>query len=83
MGFCGFKTCFQSQLVPLRREEGVVAAGVEGRARWGCTRCIQLAHSLKAPGFNPCACKVKKLVFKIWVFKFNLHRYGAGSGTAG
>jgi hypothetical protein len=21
---------------------------------WGCTRWIQLTHSLKAPGFNPC-----------------------------
>jgi hypothetical protein len=20
---------------------------------WGCTSCIQLSHSLKAPGFNP------------------------------
>jgi hypothetical protein len=26
------------------------------RTRWGCTRSMQLTHSLKAPGFNPCPC---------------------------
>jgi hypothetical protein len=22
-------------------------------SRWGCTSCVQLTHSLEAPGFNP------------------------------
>jgi hypothetical protein len=32
---------------------GERCASVETRARWGCTRVIQLTHSLKAPGFKP------------------------------
>jgi hypothetical protein len=34
----------------------LMAMGVVSRVaytRWGYTRCIQLNHSLKAPGFNP------------------------------
>jgi hypothetical protein len=26
---------------------------------WGCTSCIQLNHSLQAPGLHPCSYEVK------------------------
>ena len=49
-------------------------------ARWGSTRCIQLTHSLKAPGFNPCAYRVRNW-FQSLLFKRNVYRYSAGCAS--
>jgi hypothetical protein len=35
---------------------------------------MQLTHSLKAPGFNPCTYKMKNR-FQAFAFKCNLYRY--------
>jgi hypothetical protein len=35
-----------------------------------CTSCIQFTHSLKTPGFNPCALSSENLGFKV-AFKCN------------
>jgi hypothetical protein len=39
---------------------------------------MQLTHSLKAPGFNPCACQVVENWFLAFAFKFTLYRYTMG-----
>jgi hypothetical protein len=43
---------------------------------------MQLTHSLKAPGFNPRAYKVKNR-FQSFAFKFNLYRYTAAVVLSG
>jgi hypothetical protein len=41
----------------------------------GCTSLLQMTHSLKVAGFNPCAYKVKSW-FQAFAFdKCNLYRY--------
>jgi hypothetical protein len=38
---------------------------------------MQLTHSLKTPGFNPCTCQVRNRL-QAFAFKCNLYRYIEG-----
>jgi hypothetical protein len=43
---------------------------------------MQLTHSLKAPGFNPCTYHVRNWWFQHLLSKFDLHRYTGGKPCA-
>jgi hypothetical protein len=69
---------FQMQRVPLYTAVGRKADDIlVARGRHGGAVQVEssLTHSLKAPGFNPSAYEVKKLLSKAFAFKFKLYRY--------
>jgi hypothetical protein len=70
------------QLVPLQRGTSICSWCTRW-TRWGCTRGIQLTHSLKAPGFNPLTLNVISW-FQAFAFKCSLYRYNKdGPGDDG